>query len=111
MWLSDDQMLSASVDELIGWLSHPHYGRRSQAARTLVNRKEQPELVWPALVAARADDCWMVRMQVARGAMHLGILAEQALPVLRELLGDTHEAVRGYAASALKWFGQGTQEQ
>jgi HEAT repeat protein len=99
------------LTDLLGWLSDPHYGRRSQAARTLVNRKEQPGVVWPALQAARADDCWMVRIQVPRAAVHLGIPAEQAVPVLRELLGDADEVVRGYAAWALGRFGQGTQAE
>lgn len=71
MWLRDSQLLAAPVPELVAWLADPHYGRRSQAARTLVNRKEQPEVVWPALLAARANDCWMVRMQAPRAAVHL----------------------------------------
>jgi len=111
MWLSTGQLESASVPELLGWLSDPHYGRRAQAARTLVNRKEQPAAVWPALLAARADDCWMVRIQVPRAAVHLGVPAEQAIPVLRELLGDADELVQGYAAWALERFGEGTSAE
>ena len=109
MWLDDNQLAAASVPDLLGWLSDTHYGRRSQAARSLVNRKEQPAVVWPALLAARADDCWMVRMQVPRAAVHLGILPEQAVPVLEALLDDPSDIVQGYAAWALERFGRGTQ--
>jgi HEAT repeat protein len=107
VWLSLTELGAASVPDLVGFLASPHYGVRSQAARELANRKQQPELAWPGLVRVRADTCWMVRMQVARGAVHLAAPAEQAVPVLRELLADADEVVQSYAAWALEQFGQG----
>jgi hypothetical protein len=106
MWLSESQLSAASVPELLELLDSPHYGRRAQAARELANRKEQPALVWPRLAARHTDETWMVRMQIPRAAIHLGIPAERAVPLLRELLGDEDEVVRGYAAWALRRLGE-----
>jgi HEAT repeat protein len=109
VWLSHTQLASASVPDLIGFLASPHELIRSQAARELVNRKEQPAVAWPGLLAARADGSWVVRMQVPRAAVHLGVAPEEAVPVLESLLDDPSDIVRGYAAWALERFGRGTQ--
>jgi HEAT repeats len=109
MWLSETRLCSATVPELIGFLSRSHYLDRAGSARQLVNRKEQPEIVWPHLLAARADESWMVRMQVPRATVHLGVLADQAIPVLREMLDDHDAVVQSYSAWALERFGQGRQ--
>ncbi len=109
MWLRDGQLSAASVPQLLAWLADPHDGRRAQAARTLTNRDPQPGVIWPALVAARADGSWMVRMQVPRAAIRHGAPPDQAIPVLRELLGDADEVVQSYAAWALERFGQGSE--
>jgi HEAT repeat protein len=109
MWLSQTQLASASVPELIGFLDSPHYGVRSQVARELVNRKEQPETVWPHLLARRSDESWMVRLQVPRATVHLNVPGEHAIPVLQELLNDPDGVVRSYTVWALEQFGQGPQ--
>jgi hypothetical protein len=106
MWLRDSQLSAASIPELLEFLDSSHYGRRAQAARELANRKEQPAVVWPRMTARRADESWMVRMQIPRAAIHLGVAAELAVPLLRELLGDEHDVVRGYAAWALRRLGE-----
>ena len=110
MWLRDAQLTAASVPELVAWLADPHYGRRAQAARTLANRDPEPDVIWTALLAARADESWMVRMQVPRAAVRHGAPPEQAVPALRELLDDPDEVVQGYAAWALERFGQGSED-
>jgi HEAT repeat protein len=110
MWLGDVQVTSTSVPELVNYLASPHHLVRAQAARELVNRKEQPEVAWRALLAARADENWMVRIQVARAAVHLAAPAQEAIPALRELLAvDSDEVVQGYAAWALERLGQGSE--
>jgi HEAT repeat protein len=99
------------LPELIAWLAHPHYGRRAQAARTLANRDPQPELIWTALVAVRADESWMVRMQVPRAAVRHRAPPEQAVPILRDMLHDPNKVVQGYAAWALERFGKSKHNQ
>ena len=111
VWLSLTELAAASIPDLVGSLASPHFGVRSQAARELVNRKQQPEVAWPGLVRVRADAYWMVRMQVARGAVHLAAPVEEAVPVLRELLADADEVVQSYAAWGLEKFGQGSEAE
>jgi HEAT repeat protein len=110
MWLSYSQLSAASVPELIGFLANTHHLVRAQAARELVNRKEQPKVAWQALVAVQTDDSWMVRLQVVRGAVHLAAPPAEAIPVLRHLLADADEVIQSYAAWALESFGQGSQK-
>ena len=106
MWLSDSQLSAASVPELLEFLDSPHDLQRGQVARELANRKEQPAVVWPRMASKRADKSWMVRMQIPRSAIYLGIATEQAVPLLREMLADEHEVVQGYAAWALRRLGE-----
>jgi HEAT repeat protein len=107
VWLTETQLKAASVQELIGFLDSSHDRVRTAAARELVNRNEQPEVVWQSVLAKRSDECWMVRLQAPRAAVHLKAPPEQAIPVLQTLLDDPNEYVRDYAEWALKHFGQG----
>lgn len=109
--LTQKDLSAASLAELAALANDPTlmFIDRAIAAREMVNRRDPAAL--PHLLAARGHPEWMVRMQIPRGLVHLGAVAEEAVPVLRAMLGDAHECVRNSAMWALERFGQGTRAE
>jgi len=100
-------LFDAPVETLLEALTDPDRHRRAEAARLLVNRKELPELVLPRLLSRKDDPEWMVRYQLTRAAVYLGMPPADAIPFLRRMLTeDEHEIVRSGAAWALRRFGE-----
>jgi hypothetical protein len=100
-------LFDARLETLLEALTDPDEVRRAEAARLLVNRKESPELVLPQLLARADDPEWMVRFQLPRAAVYLGMLPTDAIPFLRRMFAeDEQEIVRSMAAWALRQFGE-----
>jgi HEAT repeat protein len=95
------------VETLIKDLASPDHFVRAEAARRLVNMKENAFRAWPFLLALRADPWYQVRIQLPRAAVHLKAPHEQAIPALLALLDDPDECIRLYARWALEELGQG----
>jgi HEAT repeat protein len=95
------------VEALIKELANVDHFIRADAARRLVNMKEDASRAWPFLLALQADPWYQVRIQLPRAAVHLKAPHEQAIPALLALLEDPDESIRFYARWALEELGQG----
>jgi hypothetical protein len=90
------------VPELVSALSDPNRFRRFDAVRELVNTGLPAAAEWPQVRALLADPYYLVRLEVVRGTYLLGVVAEEAIPLLLQFLRDEHPLVGGYARWALK---------
>ena len=95
-----------SVDELISRLTVSNRFDRAEAARLLVNMRQEAAKALPALLSLYNDSYDMVRIQVPRVIIHMDPPAGQAAEILRILLDDESASVRSYAADAQRILAQ-----